>query len=45
MAKRHTYVVSCHFDEKGITLQEMVEKYFVIYFKEKLEKLGNLNES
>ncbi len=44
MIKKQEYVVFYHFNEGGIKLQEIVEKFFPIYFKEELEKLGNLNE-
>lgn len=45
MIKKREYAVSCHFDDNGFSLQKIVEKYFVIYFREKLEKLEDLNES
>ena len=44
MLNKQKYVVSSYFNKDGISIQETVRKYFVIFFREELEKLENFNE-
>lgn len=38
MVKKKDYVVKCHFNNDGYTLQECIEKYFPLYFQESIEQ-------
>lgn len=44
MAIQKEYIVSCYFQDDGMNLQQMVETYFQVYFKEELEKMRNAHE-
>lgn len=45
MLNKKKYVVSSYFNKDGISLQETLQKYFVIFFREELEKVESFNES
>lgn len=38
MIKKDNSDIFCYFEEDGSTIQEVVEKYFIVYFSEELMK-------
>ena len=41
MTQKKEFKIMKHFDNDGKTIQEVVEKYFSVYFQSELEKMEN----
>lgn len=41
MAIKKEWVVNCHYQSDGKTIQEVVEQYFMIYFENEIKKQEN----
>lgn len=40
MSSKNEWEVTCFFNEDGASIQEIIQKYFFLYFQEKITEIG-----